>query len=77
MTDPAPAHRTAERAARQSYGKLVAYLAARTDDVATAEDALSDAFASALASWPAQGVPRAPEAWLLDAARRRISDRTK
>ena len=41
------AHRAAETAARQSYGKLVAFLAARTGDVALAEDALSEAFASA------------------------------
>jgi RNA polymerase sigma-70 factor (ECF subfamily) len=74
VSDTSPAHRAAERAARQSYGKLVAYLAARTGDVATAEDALSDAFASALASWPTQGVPQAPEAWLLAAARRRMID---
>jgi len=74
VTDAAPAHRAAERAARQSYGKLVAYLATRTGDVATAEDALADAFAAALATWPARGVPQAPEAWLLAAARRRIID---
>jgi RNA polymerase sigma-70 factor, ECF subfamily len=74
VTDTAPARRAAERAARRSYGKLVAYLAARTGDVATAEDALADAFAAALASWPAGGVPQAPEAWLLAAARRRMID---
>jgi len=68
------AHRAAERAARQSYGKLVAYLAARTGDVTAAEDALSDAFAAALASWPTRGIPQAPEAWLLTAARRRMID---
>ncbi|HTW68944.1 MAG TPA: DUF6596 domain-containing protein [Acetobacteraceae bacterium] len=68
------AHRAAEHAARQSYGKLVAWLAARSRDVAAAEDALSDAFAAALATWPAQGVPLAPEAWLLTAARRRLID---
>jgi predicted RNA polymerase sigma factor len=33
---------TAEAVARRSYGKLIAYLAARTHDVAAAEDALSD-----------------------------------
>jgi len=74
VTGTAPAHRAAERAARQSYGKLIAYLAARTGDVATAEDALADAFAAALAGWPAGGVPQAPEAWLLAAARRRMID---
>lgn len=68
------APRAAEAAARRSYGKLVAFLAARTRDVAGAEDALSEAFASALAQWPAQGVPDNPEAWLLTVARRRLVD---
>jgi RNA polymerase sigma-70 factor (ECF subfamily) len=66
--------RAIELAARQSYGKLLAFLASRTRDLAGAEDALSDAFASALAVWPAQGVPRSPEAWLMAAARRRTID---
>jgi RNA polymerase sigma-70 factor (ECF subfamily) len=64
----------AEGAARRSYGKLIACLAARTRDVAGAEDALSEAFATALAGWPAQGVPANPEAWLLTVARRRMVD---
>jgi RNA polymerase sigma-70 factor (ECF subfamily) len=68
------AARAAEAAARRSYGKLVAYLAAGTRDVAAAEDALADAFASALADWPRNGVPDNPEAWLLTAARRRAID---
>jgi RNA polymerase sigma-70 factor (ECF subfamily) len=61
----------AEDVARRSYGKLVAYLSARTRDVAAAEDALAEAFASALADWPAKGVPQSPEAWLLAVARRK------
>jgi RNA polymerase sigma-70 factor (ECF subfamily) len=64
----------AERVARQSYGKLVAFLAARTRDVAGAEDALSEAFAAALTDWPAKGVPDSPEAWLLAVARRKTID---
>ncbi|MGX7875955.1 RNA polymerase sigma factor [Mesorhizobium sp. ORM6] len=64
----------AEAAARQSYGKLVAWLAARTRDVAAAEDALADAFAAALERWPKTGVPDKPEAWLLAVARRRRVD---
>jgi predicted RNA polymerase sigma factor len=63
-----------EGAARRSYGKLVAFLAARTRDVAGAEDALAEAFASALADWSANGCPRNPEAWLLTAARRKQID---
>jgi RNA polymerase sigma-70 factor (ECF subfamily) len=68
------ARAAAEAAARQSYGKLVAYLAARTRDVAGAEDALADAFAAALERWPQTGVPEKPEAWLLTVARRRSVD---
>jgi RNA polymerase sigma-70 factor (ECF subfamily) len=69
-----PASGAAEAAARRSYGKLVAFLAARTRDVAGAEDALADAFATALADWPRKGVPDNPEAWLLTVARRRMVD---
>ena len=65
---------TAEAVARASYGKLVAFLAARTRDVAAAEDALAEAFAAALAEWPARGIPRTPEAWLLTVARRKLID---
>ncbi len=64
----------AEAVARNSYGKLVAFLAARIGDVAAAEDALSDAFAAALSDWPAMGVPDQPEAWLMTVARRRLID---
>jgi len=72
--DDGLSHATAEAVARQSYGKLVAFLAARTRDVVAAEDALSDAFAAALADWPAHGVPKQPEAWLLAVARRKAVD---
>ena len=67
-------HSTADAVARRSYGKLVAFLAARTRDVAAAEDALSEAFASALADWPLNGCPSNPEAWLLTVARRKMID---
>ncbi len=64
----------AELAARASYGRLLAYLAARWRDVARAEDALGDALLAALETWPRTGVPDKPEAWLLTAARRRLVD---
>jgi predicted RNA polymerase sigma factor len=64
----------AEAVARRSYGKLVAFVAARTRDVAAAEDALSEAFVSALADWPLSGCPSNPEAWLLTVARRKVID---
>jgi RNA polymerase sigma-70 factor (ECF subfamily) len=68
------AEKTAEAVLRESRGKLVAYLAARTRDVAGAEDALSEAVAAALTDWPESGIPRAPEAWLLTVARRKLID---
>lgn len=64
----------AAEVARASYGKLVAILASRTRDIAAAEDALADAFAKALTTWPVQGVPINPEAWLLTTARNRLTD---
>jgi predicted RNA polymerase sigma factor len=70
-------HATADAVARRSYGKLVAFLAARTHDVAAAEDALSEAFAAALADWPANGTPSNPEAWLLTVARRKLIDASR
>ena len=67
-------HRTVERVARESYGRLVAYLSVHTHDLASAEDALSNALVSALSHWPQDGVPQNPDAWLLTAARRSLID---
>ena len=67
-------HRTTERVARESYGRLVAYLSAHTHDLASAEDALSEALVAALKTWPRDGVPQNPEAWLLTAARHSLLD---
>lgn len=66
------AQRAASQAARASYGRLLAYLAYRWRDIAAAEDALAEAFASALQSWPANGIPDAPDAWLMTAAKRNL-----
>lgn len=77
MTSPAQAGRAAERAARESYGRLVALLAARSRDVAAAEDALAEGFRQALETWPVRGIPERPEAWLLTAARRVLGHRAR
>jgi RNA polymerase sigma-70 factor (ECF subfamily) len=63
-----------EGAVRNSYGRLIAFLAARSGDIASAEDALGDALVAALEKWPAEGVPEKPEAWLLHVARNRLID---
>ncbi len=71
------AHDAAQNVARASYGKLIAFLAKQTRDVAGAEDALSEAFAAALADWPQKGVPDNPEAWLMAVAKRKIIDASR
>jgi predicted RNA polymerase sigma factor len=71
------AHRTVERVARESYGRLVAYLSSHTHDVASAEDAMSNALVAALTTWPRDGVPQNPEAWLLTAARHSLIDHVR
>jgi len=67
-------HAAAELAARVSYGRLLAYLAAQSRDLTAAEDALGEAFVAALETWPRAGVPDKAEAWLLAVARRRLID---
>src|SRR5947208_3234171 len=73
-SDGEKVERTVERVARESYGRLVAYLSVHTQDLAGAEDALSEAVLKALTVWPRDGVPQNPEAWLLTTARNSIID---
>ncbi|WP_299919280.1 sigma-70 family RNA polymerase sigma factor [uncultured Roseobacter sp.] len=67
----------AEDVARAVYGKLIAMLANRTGDIIAAEDALADAFVSALKTWPERGIPDKPEAWLLTVAKNRRIDQAR
>jgi predicted RNA polymerase sigma factor len=73
-SDDEKVHRAVERVARESYGRLVAYLSVHTRDLAGAEDALSEALLKALIAWPRHGVPQNPEAWLLTTARHSLID---
>jgi len=66
-----------ETEARRAYGRLVALLASRSGDLASAEDALGDALLAALERWPSTGIPANPQAWLLTVARRRGIDRVR
>jgi predicted RNA polymerase sigma factor len=68
---------TVEKVARLSYGRLIAYLAARWHDLDAAEDAVNDALRVALETWPRTGIPEKPEAWLLTVARRRLVDESR
>lgn len=72
LTAGPASHQAAALAARQCYGRLLAWLAWQWRDVAAAEDALASALEKALRLWPLQGVPAAPDAWLLTVARREL-----
>lgn len=71
------ARQAAERAARTSRARLIGLVAAGDGDVALAEDAVATAFERALTTWPRQGVPRNPDAWLLTVARNQQRDAWK
>jgi RNA polymerase sigma-70 factor (ECF subfamily) len=73
-SDEEKVHRTVERVARESYGRLVAYLSVHTQDPAGAQDVLSEVLLKALTAWPRDGVPQNPEAWLLTTARHSLID---
>ncbi len=60
--------------ARDSHARLVALLASWSGDIASAQDALGEAFAQALMHWPERGIPENPQAWLLTVSRNRIRD---
>jgi len=62
---------------RDQWGRLTALLVAQFRRLDLAEDGLGDAFESAARTWPRDGVPDNPPAWLLTAARRRILDRLR
>lgn len=71
------AREAAARAAREGYGRLLALLAAASGDIATAEDALADAFERALSTWPRDGIPASTDGWLLTVARNKLKDHWK
>lgn len=66
-----------DTAARESYGRLVAWLSARCGSIALAEDALGDALTAAVTEWAKSGIPAKPEAWLLTVAKRRLVDQQR
>ena len=62
---------------RREWGRAVAILARALRDLDLAEDAVQDAFATALERWPRDGVPANPPAWIITAARNRAIDRLR
>ena len=72
MTDPA-----VETVFRQHYGRAVAVLVRLLGDIDAAEEAVQDAFTTAVARWPADGVPPSPAGWIITTARNRAIDRLR
>jgi RNA polymerase sigma-70 factor (ECF subfamily) len=66
-----------ERVFRGEYGRAVAVLVRRYGDIELAEEAVQDAFASALQRWTADGLPPSPAGWIITTARNRIIDRLR
>ena len=66
-----------EAAFRESYALVLASLARQVRDIDLAEEAIQDAFAEALRSWPATGVPTNPGGWIAVVSRRRAIDRIR
>ncbi|SDD05737.1 RNA polymerase sigma-70 factor, ECF subfamily [Geodermatophilus telluris] len=75
MTGPGPA--AVEAVFRSSYGRAVAVLTRLLGDIDAAEEAVQDAFATALQRWPAEGVPPSPAGWIVATARNRAIDRVR
>jgi len=65
---------TAESVFREESGKIIATLIRLSGSFDRAEDAVQEAFASALASWPKTGIPTNPAAWLMTTAHRKLID---
>jgi RNA polymerase sigma factor (sigma-70 family) len=76
-TDHVAARRAVEEAYREHRAQILAALVGRLRDFELAEDALQEAFATALRRWPADGAPQSPAAWLFTVARNRALDRLR
>jgi RNA polymerase sigma-70 factor (ECF subfamily) len=66
-----------ERLIHEEYPRILATLIRVTGDVDMAQDAVQDAVVRALETWPRDGVPQEPRAWLTVVARRRAIDRVR
>jgi len=62
---------------REEWGRAVATLTRVLGDLELAEDAVQDAFATAVERWPRDGLPTAPGAWIITTARNRAIDRIR
>ncbi|HLM04258.1 MAG TPA: RNA polymerase sigma factor [Blastococcus sp.] len=66
-----------ERVFRENYGRAVAVLVRLLGDIDAAEEAVQDAFLTAVQRWPVDGVPPSPAGWIVTTARNRAIDRLR
>ncbi len=74
---PPPSQHAIEAVVRKDWGRILASLVKTLGDFQLAEDCLQDALVSALTHWARNGLPRAPDAWLITTARRKAIDRLR
>ncbi|MFF1925835.1 RNA polymerase sigma factor [Streptomyces sp. NPDC058221] len=74
---PAVPVREVERLFRAEYGRCVAVLVGAFGDIGMAEEAVQEAFTTALDRWPVTGLPPAPAGWIITTARNRAVDRLR
>jgi RNA polymerase sigma-70 factor (ECF subfamily) len=74
---PDPSDGAIERIFRDQYGRAVAVLVRLLGDIDAAEEAVQDAFLTALQRWPSDGVPPSPAGWIITTARNRAIDRLR
>jgi RNA polymerase sigma-70 factor (ECF subfamily) len=66
-----------ERVFREEYGRAVAVLVRVFGDIDIAEEAVQDAFTTAVQRWPADGLPPSPAGWIITTARHRAIDKLR
>src|SRR5262245_54980538 len=66
-----------ERVFREHYGRAIAVLVRTFGDIDLAEEAVADAFETAVQRWPTEGAPSSPEGWIITTARNRAIDRLR
>src|SRR5258708_38861964 len=66
-----------ERVFREEYGRAIAVLVRTLGDIDLAEDAVAEAFETAVQRWPTEGTPPSPAGWIITTARNRAIDRLR
>jgi RNA polymerase sigma-70 factor, ECF subfamily len=74
---PSVTHSDIERAFREQYARTVAVLVRIFGDIDIAEEAVQDAFTTAIQRWPSSGLPPSPAGWIITTARNRAIDRLR